>query len=102
VTWGEFTFRMRTLLDEVKIATRLAQMTGGQPLDNMPARSADIAVMLAELPIVVTKAPDNWSWENLRGDEDFYRIVAVWDCYVRGRTEITKPAASETQSTTAA
>lgn len=88
VTLGEFTFRMPSLLDEVKIATRFAQMTGGHPLDNMPVRSADIAVMLSELPIVVTKAPKDWAWDDLEGDEDFYRIVAIWNAYQEGRREI--------------
>jgi hypothetical protein len=107
VTLGEFTFKRPTLREEVLISTRFAQMTHNQPLDAMPARAADIAVMLSELPIVVTKAPKDWAWDDLQGDEDFYRVVAVWNAYQEGRTETTgaKPATETREpasSTTAA
>ena len=85
---GTFTFKRPTLLEEVSISTRFAELTAGQKLDNMSARALDIATILAELPIVATTAPDNWTWNDLEGDEDFYRIVAVWNVYQEGRREI--------------
>jgi len=97
---GELTFKRPTLREELMISTRLAEMCGGQRLDTMPARAADIAVMLAELPVVVTSAPKDWSWADLEGDADFYRIVAVWNAYQDGRREIVgaKPASDTQQS----
>lgn len=95
---GSFTFKRPTLREEVMISTRFAELTGGQKIDNMSVRALDIATILAELPIVVTTVPDKWVWADLEGDEDFYRIVAVWNAYQDGRSEIagTKPR-SETQ-----
>lgn len=104
---GSFTFKRPTLREEVTISTRFAELTASQKLDNMSVRALDIATILAELPVVVTSAPANWTWAELEGDEDFYRVVAVWDAYQEGRREIAgaKPA-SEMQepasSTTAA
>lgn len=96
---GAFTFKRPTLREELMISTRLAEMCGGQKLDTLPARAADLGVMLAELPVVVTSAPTDWSWADLQGDPDFYKLVAVWDCYIRGRAEITgaKPASAVPQ-----
>jgi hypothetical protein len=104
---GAFTFKRPTLREEVMISTRFAELTGGQKRDNMSVRALDIATILAELPIVTTTVPDKWVWADLEGDEDFYRIVAVWNAYQDGRSEIagTKPAAETQQpasSTTAA
>jgi hypothetical protein len=84
------------LREEVTISTRFTELTASQKLDNMSGRALDIATILAELPVVVTSAPDKWAWNELEGDEDFYRIVAVWNAYQEGRTEITgaKPAAA--------
>lgn len=85
---GTFTFKRPTLREEVIISTRFVELTAGQKLDNMNVRALDIATILAELPVVVTNAPDKWSWDELEGDEDFYRIVAVWNAYQEGRREI--------------
>ena len=64
----------------------------------MSVRALDIAMILAELPIVVISAPANRTWAELEGDEDFYRIVAVWAAYQEGRREI-KPASEAPIST---
>jgi hypothetical protein len=85
---GTFTFKCPTLREEVTISTRFAELTGGQKIDNMSVRALDIATILAELPIVVTTVPDKWVWADLQGNEDFYRIVAVWNAYQEGRREI--------------
>ena len=98
-TLGEFTFKRPTLREELMISTRFAELAGGQKLDNLGARAADLAVMLSELPIVVTKAPDNWAWNELAGDEDFYRIVAVWNAYQEGRGEIAGVSAKPASTT---
>jgi hypothetical protein len=85
---GSFTFKCPTLLDEVTISSRFAELTHGQPREAMLPRALDIATLLAELPIVVAKAPDGWNWDNLEGDEDFYRLIAIWLAYQEGRQEI--------------
>jgi hypothetical protein len=85
---GSFAFKCPTLLDEVTISSRFAELTRGQPREAMLPRALDIAAMLAELPMVVTKTPDDWNWDNLEGDEDFYKLVAVWFAYQEGRQEI--------------
>lgn len=85
---GSFTFKCPTLLDEVTISSRFAELTRGQPREAMLPRALDIAAMLAELPIVVTTTPDDWNWDNLEGDEDFYKLVAIWFAYQEGRQEI--------------
>jgi hypothetical protein len=95
---GTFTFKCPTLREEIMISTRFAELTGGQKIDNMSVRALDIATILAELPIVVSTVPDKWVWADLEGDDDFYRLVAIWNAYQDGRSEIagTKPR-SETQ-----
>lgn len=96
---GEFTFKRPTLREELMISTRFAELTASQKPDSLSARALDIATILAELPVVVTSAPDKWAWADLEGDSDFYRIVAVWNAYQDGRREIKQPA-SATQGAT--
>jgi hypothetical protein len=95
---GSFTFKCPTLLDEVTISSRFAELTHGQSQTALLPRALDIATMLAELPVVVTTAPSDWSWDNLAGDEDFYKLIAIWFAYQEGRQEISGIKINATQS----
>ena len=96
-TMGEFTFKRPTLREELRSPRASPNLPLVKSSDSLSARALDIATILAELPVVVTSAPDKWAWDDLEGDEDFYRIVAVWNAYQDGRREIKQTSDPTTQ-----
>ncbi len=74
---GDFTFRSRTIADQVRIEAEALRITGG-PTGDEALRS--IALNLATLSVLTVSAPDGWDVEGidpLDGDDAVAPLRAV-------------------------
>ena len=95
---GDFTFRVRTLFDEVKIEAEALRITGG-PTGDVGLRT--LAHMLAGLSVLTVSAPEDWDIEAIDplAPDAAAPVRAVWkelraaEEKVRGRRQPERPAA---------
>ncbi len=74
---GVFTFKYATLLDDVRIDNRAAELAEGNATPSKYA--SNIAYMVATLETVTVKPPKGWNLEELY---DFQALAAVFEAYM--------------------
>lgn len=79
---GTFTFRRRTMRDQLKIEAEATSILGA-PLDGTDGRLSMSAVALATLGVLTVAAPDGWDLDAVDplDEEAVARVFAVYEAF---------------------
>lgn len=76
---GAFEVKRRTLKVQMAIHAELNRLTEGAPLASLSDWFVDLCALIAELKVLIVRAPDGWSLEEVDPLEDGYeQLRAVY------------------------